>query len=484
MVKGDCVPSGRLKFCFWLALSIVILIFFALWFWNRNVILDGEVYPRNVTVLRLKQMPENLDALGRFPSLRWLDLRGGGIGAEEAGAVRNAVPGCHVLWSLDFQGRAVDAGSHRLTLDHLTEAEAELLDSMNQLEQVDALECRDYQALRTLMAHHPDCRVDYQVPLGGTLWNCREDTLTPGECSAVEIEEALSLLPRIRRVDLRETGLSHAESAALAREHPHVRFLWNAEVCGITIPTNAAELELSGIPMENTEAVESALEWFPEVRRVILCDCGIPSPEIAAMGERHPEIRFVWRVKLGPLSARTDDTWFAPITKRQLIGGHDADELKYCIDMECIDLGHCWISDCEWARNMPKLRYLVLADSYVKDLSPLSDLKNLTYLELFVTPVKDYSPLMGCTGLEDLNLGYTSGDPSPIAKMTWLKNLWWGGIRSVPWADGQSPDQLLRRNLPNTRITLYSGSSTGLGWRTLPHYYEMRDRIGMYYMVG
>ena len=28
--------------------------------------------------------------------------------------------------------------------------------------------------------------------------------------------------------------------------------------------------------------------------------------------------------------------------------------------MECIDLGHCWISHCEWARNMKNLRYALL----------------------------------------------------------------------------------------------------------------------------
>ena len=98
--------------------------------------------------------------------------------------------------------------------------------------------------------------------------------------------------------------------------------------------------------------------------------------------------------------------------------------------------------------------------------------------------MRDYSPLLGCTGLEDLNLGYTYGDPAPIAKMTWLRNLWWGGIHHVPWYRGEDPAALLRQGLPNTKLMFYAGSSTGLGWRELPHYYEMRDRIGMYYMRG
>ena len=43
---------------------------------------------------------------------------------------------------------------------------------------------------------------------------------------------------------------------------------------------------------------------------------------------------------------------------------------------------------------------------------------------------------------------------------------------------------MLQHRLPDTKVTLYAGSSTGMGWRNLPHYYEMRDKIGMYYMSG
>ena len=75
--------------------------------------------------------------------------------------------------------------------------------------------------------------------------------------------------------------------------------------------------------------IEDLLPNLPRLQKLIACDCGLDSETMADLGRRYPHIRFVWRVKLGPLSARTDDTWFAPITKHQLIGGHDVDELKY-----------------------------------------------------------------------------------------------------------------------------------------------------------
>ncbi|MDY4222969.1 MAG: hypothetical protein SOX71_10815, partial [Candidatus Faecousia sp.] len=64
------------------------------------------------------------------------------------------------------------------------------------------------------------------------------------------------------------------------------------------------------------------------------------------------------------------------------------------------------------------------------------------------------------------------------------KNLWWGGIHYVPWVNGKNPAAMLQHGLPDTKIMLYAGSSTGMGWRNLAHYYEMRDIIGMYYMTG
>ena len=454
-------------------------------FFENHVMMDGRVYDRAVTVLVLRDgVPENGDALARFSGLSWLDLRGQALSPEEYETISQAAGKARILWELDFQGKPVDTCATVLEIDRLTDGDVEALDYLPRLRQVNAERCRDYPQLLALMERRPDCRIRCAVELGGTLLTCRDRSPAPGPCTEEELRLALALLPDIQSIDLRRTGVPSQQSRCLAEDYPSVRFLWEETIGGVSFPTNAREIDLSGVAMEDTRAVEELLPYLPDVQKIILCDCGIPSPELAALGQRHPGIRFVWRVKLGPLSARTDDTWFAPITQHQLIGGSDADELKYCTDMECIDLGHCWITSCEWAREMPNLRYLVLADTDVKDLSPLSGLKKLTYLELFVTPVRDYSPLLGCTGLEDLNLGYTYGDPTPIAQMTWLKNLWWGGIHYVPWVNGQSPAAMLRHGLPDTKVTLYAGSSTGMGWRNLPHYYEMRDKIGMYYMSG
>lgn len=465
-------------------LSLVLLgVTIGKWFFHTHVVLGGQIYPRNATVLVLPE-PVPAEKLCQFERLYWVDLRGRGLTVGEYEQIARAAGDSKILWELDFQGHRVEANVREIQVEHLTPADVEALDCLTRLRLVRGEGCRDYPQLLDLRRRHPGCQVNYRVALGGTDMSCWEAAPVPGECTEGDIRQALALLPRVRRMDLRGTGLPPEQARALAKDYPSIFFVWEENWGGVRFSTDQREIDLSGVTLEDTAELEALLPFLKNVRKIILCDCGLPSPVLADLNDRYPSIRIVWRVKLGPLTARTDDTWFAPITKRTLIGGHDADELKYCTDMECIDLGHCWIRDCEWARGMKNLRYLVLADTYVKDLSPLSGLKNLVYLELFVTPVRDYSPLLGCTGLEDLNLGYTYGDPTPIAQMTWLKNLWWGGIHYVPWVNGENPAALLRSGLPDTRITLYAGSSTGQGWRSLPHYYEMRDRIGMYYMTG
>ena len=471
-----------MKRLFYLSL-LLLLVPLADWFRQNDVMLDGKRYSRDATVLVLPGgVPEQAEKLALFPNLCWVDLRGVGLSWEEYEKAARWAGGARILWELDFQGRRISPNAEILEIDHLTDEDVAALRYLPRLRLVKAESCRDYPQLLALRDGRPGCQVRYRVELGGKSFDCRASVLVPGPCNEIQLRQALGLLPWVRRVDLRQTGLSPRQARALSRDYAPIRFVWEETWADVTFSTDAREIDLSGVEMESTEAVEELLPYLPRAEKIIMCDCGISSPEMAALGQRHPEIRFVWRVKLGPLSARTDDTWFAPITHRQLIGGQDADELQYCVDMECIDLGHCWISHCEWARNMKNLRYLVLADTRVTDLSPLSGLKNLTYLELFVTPVRDYSPLLGCTGLEDLNLGYTYGDPTPISKMTWLKNLWWCDANGVHDQERREAVTRMCQTLKDTNIAIYIDHPTASGWRKLPNYYAMRDILGMFYM--
>lgn len=240
--------------------------------------------------------------------------------------------------------------------------------------------------------------------------------------------------------------------------------------------SDAEEIDLSGMEIESAQWVEERIRDMPKLQKVIMCDCGLGDEEMDALNRRYEDIRFVWTVRMGRISVRTDTNYFAPVVTGDYVTEIDLGPLKYCTDVVAVDLGHMAVRTCDWARNMPKLQYLILADTGITDISPLASCENLIFLELFLTAVRDYSPLLSCTRLEDLNLCYSYGSAEPVKQMTWLKRLWWDG--------NPYETKGLEEYLPDTECNFTSGSSTGGTWRLGQRYKEQRDILGMPYCVG
>ena len=267
--------------------------------------------------------------------------------------------------------------------------------------------------------------------------------------------------------------------------YPNVRFVWNFEVCGVAATSLDTELVLSGIRMESVEEVESSLKYFYDLQKVEMCECGIPSEEMDALWKRHPETQFVWMVQVGECDLRTDITSFMPYQfgydgYSKLKDKHMG-ELKYCVDLICMDLGHMAISDYSFLEYMPNMQYLILADTEGDDFSVLANLKELKYLELFMTSFDQAEVLTGLTKLEDLNLGTSKIDNiEPLKQMIWLRHLWMPATLKVSGTEKQE----LVDALPDTVINYKGTGSTGNGWREIPNYYAMRDLLNMSYMKG
>lgn len=325
------------------------------------------------------------------------------------------------------------------------------------------------------------------------VWNAFGQSLSSGtesldlsgqSLTPAELENTVGYLPHLKKLDLTDTGLSAQELAAFVQTHPEISCRYYLEFYGKTYPNDLTELDLSGQRIDDLPALEEALVCFPNLTKLILSDCGQSSEALDALDSRLPNIRVVWTVRLGGLRVRTDETTFMPVKYHKEVTDNDLVELKYCRDMVCIDVGHMKITNCDWAANMPNLQYLVIADTYVSDISPLADHKNLVFLEVFLTRVTDLSPLESCTGLDDLNLCYVNADATPISRMTWLKRLWWTqnaqAVNKLP--EECRAENILPQALPDTQLNFHTGDSVGDGWRKGAHYYEMRDLLGMFYI--
>ena len=250
------------------------------------------------------------------------------------------------------------------------------------------------------------------------------------------------------------------------------------------VPSTAKVLQSHPFPdkTDQTEQiiteVEAAMAYFPDAEKLVMCGAWLDNEMVAQFRERYREdYKVVWTVLCGDIAPRTDTTFFMP-TKYGVTSGNFNDlysqNLKYCEDIISMDIGHMHISDIDFVRYMPNLKYLVMLSQPVSDLSPLSECKNLVFLELAMCDwITDYTPLQGCTALEDLSVERASSNIEPLLEMTWLKNLWLGDF-------GEEIYRAAVEALPNTRV-VYNGT-TGGEWRDLPNYFKMRDALLMYYM--
>ena len=406
--------------------------------------------------LRGQTLP-NLEELAQQTQLTWLDLRDTGLTVEQYQMLAQKLPNCEILWSVPFQGQYYPNDTTTLQVTQLTEEDAALLAYFPGLSQLDATGCYDYALLKQLQEQYPQWDIRYQVSVAGQTLEHTATALTVQDPDLSELEAVLPYLPQLETLTLTGTLPANEEIHKLQVAYSDVCFVWSFPLCGVEVST-----------LDNLERVE-------------MCDCGISNEEMDALGKRNPETRFIWTVSVGwKIRLRTDALYLMPTKYETIIDNNDIANLKYCIDIICIDLGHHQVTDISFVQYMPHLKYLVLADTQISDISPLAGLQELEYLELFVTNVRDYSPLIQCPNLKDLNICYAAPrDASALVQLTSLENLYikTGG---VPYYIEE-----LQQALPNTNIVYDSSKdshSTGDGWRKLPRYYEMRDILGMHYM--
>ena len=392
-------------------------------------------------------------------------------------------PDCKVFYSVTFGALEYDCDIREV---FLVEADGQsLAEKLGYLPNVTEVfltgALPDWKYLEQAMEACPQIAFEWELDAFGQILTAdREELVLTGDQieSVSQLEEALPYLPALKTVDLRGCDLPGEELVELANRWPEIDFLFNLTIGHVTVCTDAREIDISNHVFENTAQVERYVNCFPSLEKVIMCECGIGNEEMDGLNRKYEDIRFVWSVQLGIKLFRTDAVYYTPNKWGEKCFDETIYNLRYCTDMVCVDIGHMEdVTNCEWAAFMPNLKYLILAQTSIRDLTPLSGLKNLVFLELFQSAVKDYSPLLGCTALEDLNLSYTFGDPEPIYQMTWLKRLWWGGC----WWDARNK---LPTILPDAELEFYEVSSTGGTWREGKNYYDMRDFIGMDYMTG
>ena len=521
----------------WVVAALVPVIAAAAWFFSSYGVFSGRVIPRRADVIDLRgseisvQKAEALAAehpgktvlwdvplsggsrpsdaedleitalslsdiplFSCFPNLKSVDASGC-TDYEALLALRSSYPALDLTAFVTVGGKAVPMDAQRAVLRADTPLE-ELLDKLPFLPDLYRVSFAggavSYETQDALAAAFPGISFRWDVELLGRTASSAAKELSFAGSSLSERDvhtlcENLFRFPSLERIDLTGCGLA-GEQIAAVRAASGAAVLYELTLFGRTVSTDASELDFSGIRMglSDVAVIEDALGEFPLLEKVVMCDCGISNEDMAALNDRHENVRFVWRVYFSGFSLRTDDTNFIAARVRNdfPIYSNDLEVLKYCPDLQALDLGHKNITHLNFLRYVPHLKYLILVENDVNDITPIGELQELTYLEMFWTKCEDISPLQNCKALTDLNISYIYCRPAKcletLVNMPQLERLWYCG-------NNLNAEQLeeLQTALPDTEMYLAAhGEPTGSTWREHPHYFEMRDFFGMYYMPG
>lgn len=297
-----------------------------------------------------------------------------------------------------------------------------------------------------------------------------------GRTVTEDLVKLLKVFSLLESVNLHDTGMERERLLELKAAYPDLIIKAEVELAGEMFSTEAEELDLNSRKIRDYEQFFETLVLFDHLAKAEMCDCGLSNEQMGALRDAYPDTKFVWRIYLGVWSLRTDAVAFSVLITNfgyRRMTSKDIEVLKYCTDLQALDLGHQAITDLSViGEYLTDLRILIVADNKITDLSPLANLPHLHYLEFFMNRVEDLTPLAQCRELVDLNISYNRrlSDITPILDLPILERLWMVSV-AVPQAD----IALLRETYPNTEISTWGSGSTDQGWRTHARYFAMID---------
>lgn len=486
-----------------------------------DVPFQGTTYPQETEILTVSTLTtEDVAMFSHFPQLKQLDARA----CQEYELLENLIrqnPQLQVLCNVELSGTVYDQDTREVILSSCSTQELTAMKCLTKLENIQITGGMDAGVYTQLQSYCQEKQITMHYLVDGQLLSGDTPELILNQPTD-ETLAVVSLMTQLKTLHLTEPAAKAENVLALETNLVSTQVTWEKTILGMTFTNDAEEIDLTDMlsrPSANRESpyyratkqyvlgtrdplpsavslryeflmnredetqeliaeAEAFMEYFPNAKQLVMVGCFLDNEAMSDFREAHrDDYKVVWTVKCGDIAPRTDAKYFMPAKYNvYTFTAEDGVNLKYCEEVESIDIGHMHTNDVSFVRYMPNLKYLVLGENTIKDISPLSSCKNLKFLEIQRSRVDDLTPLLECTALEDLNIGTLWDiDLEVVKKMTWLKNLWMATFK----------DHLkeMEEALPNTTIKAPIDTTViNNGWRELPNYYAARDMLMMYYM--
>jgi len=442
---------------------------------SREVRFDsGASFDPDVTDITVALKYGESRLLERFPNLTSVNL----TGSEDISEVRefaNAHPEISVQCDLSLLGQTVAFDTNALTVSG-SYAVADIQQAINTLLHLTKLDLRacklDNVSLLKLMQANPDLSIQCMAEVFGAYVDNQTTTLTIHASEAEqpdiggELSSVLELFPALQSVDLTqlEATLTPETIQSLQQEFPSLQIVYAFRLFGREIKTTDTTLDLYEVRVKN--------EGVPELEKVLACmpNCTyadmaytkVDNETMAALATKFPKIKFSWMIHFAAYSCRTDANMLKVSKPFYGFTSNVAEILKYCTDLEYLDIGHNQLTNLDFLSHMKNLKVLIAAISFnITDISPVANCTQLEYLELFSNRIVDVSPLSGLTQLNHLNIcNNRIVDASPLYSLQNLERLW---IANNPLSDEQKTQ--LIEHMPNCLVNVTTGNPTAEGWK-------------------
>ncbi|MBR3504048.1 MAG: leucine-rich repeat domain-containing protein [Clostridia bacterium] len=415
------------------------------------------------------------DTLARVPESTHVILTGYAFAPEEYGALAARFPGLSLDANISLDGQSVSTGATEISLSGRSADDA-LADELRLFPALEKL---------TLGESRPTAAARLKESLGlseigfrfnGELFDARTidaDMRGVPDFDADELAALLSTQPQIKtvRLDTPDEVMMNVVNAYKDR----VRFDFNVTAFGKTYSTADTFIDFDTMPLEDSDVDElmSLIARMPGLKAVYMYDSTLSKESMDRLFDGNPDVFFGWTIKMcKKYIIRTDITAFSTQlgSPQHTYTQKDFWPLRYCKNIQALDLGHNAITDASFLTNFPHLKFLIIADNALTDITPLAELKELEYFELFMNyDLKDYTPLSGLP-LKDLNVRCPEGTRNKFTADAFIpiKTLerFWATKALFPKAE----EERLREALPDCEISITDSHSTGDGWRENGYY--------------
>ena len=460
-----------------------------------SVPIGGAVYPSDESSIVLQGLSSgDLANFSYFDDLRAVDAR---VCTDYAAimALREERPALELLWSVPLSGTEYAQDATELLVDDPAVTAAALAEAITYLPEVQSVNAPENnwteEEKADLMERFPEISFRWPVTILGTLYrgDTTEIDLSGKTLSTADVQDLVKKgvnLPLVERIDLTGCGVGLTEEMFQLREvFPEAEIIFDFELYGVPINSMDTLVEFNGIEMTSTDAVESMLPFMPHLEKVDMSACGFDDETMDALNKKYEDVRFVWTLYITYYSIRTDDIGFRATSRHYGVFTEESvQRLRYCEDMICMDLGHRQIKDISFLYGMPHLKYLLLLDARMQDLTPISACKELIWLEMNRSSTPSIAALLECPSIRDLNITFMDFCKpeetfETLMNMPWLERVWFS--RAMLSTEQEAKLQEAHPDIMYHVVYTWPQSNQD-PWRYDQDYYDMRDVLNMFYM--